>query len=464
MSGARRTLAGRLALYAFIGLLAVISARDLAHLGNDLPWLQMHDFQDFYCAGDAINHHANPYTYEPLHACEHRVSALPMIRDHPNVVVPAPQPPYDFPPFMALATLPFAAAKIVYAFAIAAIVLITAWALSATGVRLDVAAVAFAIPVGFVELDAGQVAPFAFLFLALGGAALARRRDAVAGICAALCAVEPHLGLPVFLAAVIFLPCARVAAIVTAAVLAAIGVVTVGFPTAVQYVLHVLPAHASTELTFPYQYSATYAAGFLGAPPAIAQWIGDAGYVTFVCLGLWLAPRIAGATSSRPLLVFVPAATATLFGPFMHITELIFALPAALVLATLLRGWPRLAAAAAVCGLMVPWMMVWGVKKLFAVSVLACLVVLSRLQLPPAFIAAMLAGIGAVIYGFELHGPVAVVTGPEVATPPDALAQEQWRAFTARMHPSDPRWFAIKLPSWGALAALLLAAFAGRKR
>jgi hypothetical protein len=453
-----------LALYAFIVLLAAISARDLMRLGHDLPWLQMHDFQDFYCAGDAVDHHANPYRYEPLHACEHRVSDLPMIREHSAVVVPAPQPPYDFPPFMALAALPFATAKLAYAFAIAAIVFVAAWALSTTGVRFEVAAIAFALPVGFVELDAGQVAPFSFLFLALAGAALAARRDAVAGICAALCVVEPHLGLPVLLAALIFVPRARAAAIATAVVLAAVGVVTVGFPTALQYVLHVLPAHASTELAFPYQYSATYAVRFLGAPAAVAQAIGDVSYVAFMCFGLWLAPRIARALHSRTLLLFLPAAAATIGGPFIHITELIFALPAALVLATLLRGRPRLAAAAALCGLMVPWMMLWGVKKLFAISLLACLVVLLRLGLPPAFITAMLAGIGAVIYGFELHGPVAVVTGPEVATPPDALAQDQWRAFTARVHPSDPRWFAIKLPSWGALAVLLLAAFAGRKR
>lgn len=447
----------RVALYLFLLVLTLAAARDVVRLGDDLPWRKMYDFQDFYCAGEAIDRGRSPYLYEPLHDCEQRVAAgTPVFAQHPALVIPAPQPPYDFLPFAALARLDFSSARTAYALALGLVTLVAALALARTGIPLEVAAIALVLPVGYLELNAGQVVPFAFFFLALCGAALAAKRDALAGICAALTTIEPHLGLGVALAALAFVPRARVAVVTSGVLLAAAGVAAVGPATAVAYVAGVLPAHALSELVFPYQYSLTYAARYVGASPEVAVVLGDASFVAFLLAGLWLAPRLARTLRRRELLAFVPAACAVMAGPFLHAEEICFALPAALVFATALRGNAKNLAAATVCILMVPWVAVWATKKLFLASVLACILVLLRLALPSGFIAVFSAVLALSIYAIEFRSPNLPLVpriGPHV--PPGGLAELQWRAFTERLATRDFRWFAIKLPTWGALTAIL---------
>ena len=448
---------GRLALYVFLVLFALAAARDVLRLGDAFPWRKMYDFQDFYCAGTAIDRGQSPYTYEPLHACEQRVAAgTPVFNGHRALVIPAPLPPYDFAAFLALARLPFAAARTIDALGIVAAVAIAVWALARTGIALDVAAIALVLPAGYLELNAGQIVPFALLFLALAGAALAAKRDVPAGIFAALTAIEPTLGLGVALCVLLFVPRARLAVVATGVLLAAIGLATVGPGTALAYVTQVLPAHARSELVFPYQYSLTYAAGYLGASPRVAEMLGDISFGVLLIAGLWLAQRTAHTLRRRELLAYVPGACAVMAGPYLHMVEICFALPAALVFATVLRGNAKAVAAAALCALMVPWIAVWAIKKLLLVSLLACLLVLLRLQIAPAFVATFVTVLGALIYAIELRPPVlppAPPVGPHVA--PGALADLQWQAFTQRVATRDPRWFAIKLPTWGALTTLL---------
>ncbi|MBV8148072.1 MAG: hypothetical protein JO092_03160, partial [Candidatus Eremiobacteraeota bacterium] len=148
-------------LSVVLGLLAVLAVRDVTRLGNALPWHQMYDFADFFCAGEALDQHRNPYLYEPLHSCEHRVNATPLFRNHPALAIPAPQPPYDFPPFMALARLQYSLARTLYAAGIVLAVALTIVALARTGVPADVAAAALVLPAAYVELNAGQIVPFA---------------------------------------------------------------------------------------------------------------------------------------------------------------------------------------------------------------------------------------------------------------------------------------------------------------
>lgn len=445
----------RIALAIFLVVLGLAALRDLARLGDAFPWLQMHDFQDFYCAGEAVDRGANPYTYEPLHACEHRVNRTQLFTEHPALVIPAPQPPYDFPPFMALAKLPFEQARAVYAVAIVLAALIAAFALSRTGVPFDLCAVVLALPVAYLELDAGQIVPFAFLFLTLAGAALAARRHAWAGVCAALVTIEPHFGLSAALATLLFVPRARLALLLTAAFLAAVAAGIVGPATAASYAVRVLPAHALTEIGFPYQYSLTYALRFFGASPNVAQAAGDASFLVFLIAGLWIAPRLAARLRRPELLVFVPAATAAMAGPFLHMDELCFAIPAALVLAWTLQGLPRTLSAAALCVLTVPWIMAWAMKKLLLAAVFSCVYALVRLEIAPGGAVLTAVCIAAALYAFEFRSPSvpAPLAGAGRFDPND-LAQRAWRAFTGDLRITDPRWFAIKLPSWGALATL----------
>lgn len=455
----------RLAVGLVLLLLGVAALRDLGRLGAAAPWHAMDDLADFYCAGDALDHGKSPYTYEPLRTCEHRANAGDTFRarlfeSNPGVAAPAPQPPYDFLPFMALAKLPFGATRVAAAIAILAAVALCVAALSALAVSWEVAAASFALSTAYMSLNTGQIVPFALLALAGSGLALARRREPLAGILAALTAIEPTAGVPVILAALLFVPRARTAVVATLLALFLCSLLLMGPAGIVSYVTAVLPAHAAAELHFPYQYSLTYAAAYFGLGGDAARGAGTLGYVALAVAGLALAPRASRALQRRELLLFVPALFSVFGGTFVHAEELCFALPATLIFATALQGRLRVVCALALCALSVPWILVWGEKQLFLASLFVCLVILVRLRVDLRVAAGALCTIAAMIYLFELHPPhlPAPLRLPHVYAP-NELVQNEWRAYAEGRSTHDPLWFAIKLPSWAALAAAVIVAF-----
>jgi hypothetical protein len=451
-------------------VLALAAARDLTRLGNALPWRTMDEFADFYCAGSALDERASPYTYEPLRTCEHKVNVGGSFRgrlfaENATVAVPAPQPAYDFLPFMALAHLPAAAARVVDGVAILAAIALCAVALAALGIPLDLAVAALVLSTAFVELNTAQIVPFALLALVLCGYFLARRRDALAGIAASLTAIEPTAGIPVIAAALLFAPRARWAAASTAAALALVFFGLVGGAGVVHYFSQVLPAHAGAELLFPFQYSLTYALAFAGLPPAFARAAGALSYLVLSIAGLLIAPRVAATLARRELLVFIPALCAVVAGPFLHQEELCFALPALLVLAVAARGSARTVFATALCALAIPWILVWGMKQLLLASALVCAAILLRLRVARWAGVATFCAIVAALYLLELRPPHLPVPAPAARTyAADQVAEVEWRDYTGQRSSRDPLWFLIKVPTWAALlAALTMAARSGRR-
>jgi len=451
----RRSIAGAVLL-----VLGLIALRDFVRLGEGLPWRTMDELPDFYCAGAALDLRADPYRYEPLHTCEHHVAPASSFRGRlfaaqPALAVPAPQPAYDFPPFMALARLPFAWARWIDGIAIVASVVVCAAALAALGVPLEAAAASLALSTAFVELNTAQIVPFALLALVLGGVALAKGKEALAGTLAALVAIEPTAGLPVVLACLLWVPRARVAAALTLVCLVAIAVAVAGPAVAAEYVVRVLPAHAASEVRFPFQYSFTYLAAFLGMEPGAARALGAFSYLAATALGVAVAPRLAGALQRRELVFFFPALCAVTGGAFLHAEELCFALPALLILAVCSRGGLRIVAAFALCLLSVPWIAVWGEKQLFAASVVLCAVILWRLQVRFAIAAPLLCVVAAAIWAFELHPPRLPIPSPGAlqAYAAGDLVTKEWADYTALRGTADPLWLAIKLPAWAALLA-----------
>jgi hypothetical protein len=156
----------------------------------------------------------------------------------------------------------------------------------------------------------------------------------------------------------------------------------------------------------------------------------------------------------RELLVFVPTLCSVFGGTFVHAEELCFALPALLVFATTLQGRLRVIAAVALCTLSIPWILVWGEKQLFLASLLVCAVILLRLRVDLRVTAGTLCAFAAAIYLFELHPPhLPAPSSLPRAYAPDELVQNEWQAYAEGRSTHDPLWFAIKLPSWAALAA-----------
>ncbi len=452
----------RLVVGVLLAVLAIAALRDLARLGDALPWRNMDDFPDFYCAGDALDRQMSPYFYEPLHACEHRVNAGETFRGklfarYPAVAVPAPQPPFDFPPFMALAHMPFGTARIVYAVAIIVAVATVAAGLAALGVPLDLALASLVLSAGYVQLNSGQIVPFALLALVLCGLALARGRDAIAGFLAALTAIEPTIGLPVVIAVLLFVPKARWTIAVTAVLLGGIALELVGLRGLSLYLTQVLPAHAVSELRFPFQYSSTYVLTYVGAPLELARSLAALLYVLGVTAGVWLAPRVARTLDSRTLLVFLPALFAVSAAPFLHQEELALAIPAALVLATRTRGREQVVAAIALCVLSIPWIVVWSAKPLFLASIFVCAVILLRLRIDGRVTLTTLCALAAAIYVFELHSPqlpLPSATALRVYAP-DEIVQAAWRDYAQARATNDPLWFVVKLPAWASLLAFV---------
>ena len=462
---ARRTV------FALVFLaLALGAARDFLSLGDALPWRNMDDFADFYCAGWALDRGASPYTYEPLRTCEHDANKGPSFRQrvfaaNPALAFPAPQPPYDFLPFAALARMPFSTARTLGACAIVLAVVLSALLLSALGPPLALAAAVFALSTAYVALNTGQIVPFALLALLGCGVALARSRCRLAGICAALTAIEPALGIPVVLATLCYVPRARVTLVAACAALLILGWAAIGLHGVIAYLTVVLPAHAQSELRFPFQYSLTYALAALGAPPPVARIGGTLSYLLLLGAGLAIAPKAAERLQRRELIVFIPALCSVVAGPFLHQEELCFAIPAVTILAWRSTATARTICAASLCVLAVPWIVVWGEKRLLLASLLVCATILTLLRIEIRRALATFVAVGAALYAFELAPPHLPAPShmPAIYAPAE-IVQDEWRAYTQLRSTADPAWYAIKIPTWVALLAALLVAGGGLRR
>ncbi|HEX3671057.1 MAG TPA: hypothetical protein VHT92_05060 [Candidatus Cybelea sp.] len=447
--------ASRGVLLVALALLALAALRDFARLGDALPWHQLYDFADFYCAGSALDRGSDPYRYEPLHRCEHQVSGDAAYASDPARAIPAPLPPYDFPPFMLAARLNFATARTAGAIAIVVAVAASIAGLALAGVPLEVALLALLLPAGFVLLRAGQVVPYALLALVFCGAALARGRTRLAGMLAALTLIEPHLGLPVCAAMLAWVPRSRLGLFAAALALAGIGALMVGVAGLAEYVAAVLPAQAAAETGYAYQYSLTYAARTLGTPAPASLWIGELSYALMLLLGVWSGGRSARALRRPELIAFIPAACSVVAGPYVHMVDLPFAIPAAAVLACTLRGNLKAVAVVALCLLAVPWIPVWIAKKLLLISLFVVAMLLVRLRPGAAVSIATFIAIAASVYLLELAPPAPFQAITEGNFAASDLAQRAWAAYVGALGSASLAWFAVKIPTWAALVAVV---------
>ena len=450
-------------IFAF-GLLGIAALRDFARIGDALPWHRLYDFQDFYCAGEAVGLHADPYRYEPLHSCEHRVNQSDAYRRDPNRIVPAPIPPYDLPAFELAARIGFPAARSIDAIAIVLGLAVAIGGLAAIGIPLELALLALVLPAGYLLLDAGQIVPFALVALVFCGVALAQGRDALAGALAALTLIEPHLGLPVWISVMLLVPRSRAAAVVTGVLMALAGVLVVGPPGAIEYLRRVLPAQAAAEAGYAYQYSLTYLLVTAGLPRGAALAAGQLSYAALLAVGIWLGSRLATVLQRRELVAYLPAACSVVGGAYVHMVDLAIAVPAALVLATYSRAASRTIATLALCLLAVPWIDVWITKKLFLSSLFVVAAILVRQGLTPAVSIGAFTVIAATMYCFELWPPAPFAALTAIAARPGDLAQQAWSAYVVALRTAPLPWLAIKIPTWAALGGLLVAGFRALRR
>lgn len=412
-----------------------------------------YDFQAFYCAGAAVRAHADPYKAQPLGACERRVTSGTYAALPADVILPAPQPGYDLAAFEAISALPFDRAKALFGALLAialTLAVVCVWA--ATQAPLGIVLAAFVASLVMPALAFGEL--FAF-FAAAACAALyfaSRGQWSAAGAAAALSLVEPHLGLPICAALIIWKPQTRAAMVITIAALLALAVATLGVGPNLEYVAVVLPLHSLAEISSDAQLSLSAILHAAGVSDAAAIQIGTLSYLALAALGVLVARALSERAHNDTFLVGVPAAFAAIGGTFIHVTELFAAIPLALLL--------RHRSAAALVLLAVPWFTALEPGNALAFALLGAIATSyltwcrKGAQIVTAFAA------GAFAFGV-LYGAPKLVHGNAPHSPPptrisdSSYPQASWQAWNYRALStnSDVVWLLRGL-SWVGLLVL----------
>lgn len=425
-----------------------------------------YDFQAFYCAGEALAHHADPYRAQPLASCEHRqtdgtYAALP-----PGVALPAPQPPYDIALFALFSLLPFGLAKAAWGALLgvtAAVAIFAAARVTGAGVRA--AFMAFAASLILPSFAFGQM--FALYAAACCLAALFAQRGqwTFAGVAAIGTLVEPHLGLPVCVALVIWSPRARIAVSAGVVALAALSFAAAGWHESVEYAAAVLPLHALSEINSDAQLSLTAVLHALGMPETQAVRLGALSYLVAAAAGVFLGKAAAARNRDDSFVVAVPAAFAIAGGTFIHATEMVAAVPLALLL--LRTGRHRTAALIALVLLSIPWFTVLDGGMPIAFAAIAAAVIFFEvwqlgdkapmLALAVAAVAGILLALAPSFASHVSHASVGVLSA--------GYPQASWRALTdERLSSGAPVTWVLRAASWAGLLIGCACALASSNR
>ena len=437
-----------------IALGLVVGARALARSDFIPLQRQMLDFRVAYCAGAAVDTRADPYRIEPARSCQHRYPAGPLVRS-PNLVMPFVSPGYVAAAMGAFAELPFPLAAVLFeALTFAAIVLSIVLLARTLSVPLVTATAALLLS-QFPTLTLGQFTGFELLALAATAAALAARRDALAGVLAAGTLIEPHVGAFVVLALAACVPRSRVALALSAIASVAIAIAATSWGEQLTNLRVNLPAQAFASLHSQDQYGLSYLLALAGAPDRVALGLGTASTLVLLLLAIACA-RATERAGERAGIALIPAALSVTGGAYIHLTQIALAVPAALLLVKLApTRLGRLLAGSALVLLAIPWFYPAMVKGLLAFALVTCAILVWFLTKGSARTTAYaVVACGLALWVAENHLPPAEPTPIVRAWPADALVEDEWREFIDGSSVPSAFYLAAKLPTWIGLLAL----------
>jgi hypothetical protein len=430
-----------------------------------------YDFGLFYCAGQALDEHMNPYTMEPLRTCEKSVERSEYLPD--SVAEPAPLPGYSLALFALLGQLPFVAAKLVWLL-IECFALVISTMLLARMTRLPIVAIATVLFLagGILSVTWGQLPPVAIASLVCAAYFMRERREPLAAIATAVALIEPHLGLPAALALLVWAPRTRLSLILSLALLGLTHFLILGWQTGIAYFATVLPGMAFSEAHAADQFSLMWLMHYFGAPDAVAVHAGTISYIVMLGVGLLTAGWVAARRNDDALLVLLPPAIVLIGGSYVHQIQVPAAIPAALVMGSASQGRLRTFFLLTAAVLTVPWFSAIHSRLLTVLSVVVATIFVA-LSLGGRSVAVkldrgMLAGLVCLTLLIALRflpiepssAPVAQTPAPITAT---SLASQSWGSYIrseAILSSTGPRIIASKLPTWGALLLLLLGSIA----
>jgi hypothetical protein len=284
-------------------------------------------FAAFYCGGEAIRTHRDPYLVEPLRSCEARANVIPR-----GVVEPAPLPPITLGFFAVLSVLPYGLASLVWALVVLAALFAAGRTLVALAPRVPPIAIWTAMLPGIVYFNGyyGEVPGLAFAGLVFAAYGLRERRMLLAIGGATLAVLfEPHVGGAAWLAMLVFVPRARLGLIGLGVVALVGSIAAIGFVSAFSYATQVLPQHAASEVAANDQYSLTAILYQAGVPARTALIAGSVSYVAALVLGIVGGGAIARRLNAPEFVVFLPAAAVLCGGTFIHDLQMGLAVPLA---------------------------------------------------------------------------------------------------------------------------------------
>jgi hypothetical protein len=446
-------------MMAFAALADVVRAPDAA--------LVKSDFAAFYCGALVVRTHADPYALTPIAGCEASNVDIPGGAVPSAVGVdPDPLPGYDMAFFMPFTELPYREAAIYWDLLLVGAIIATCILMARlTELPFIVIAAIFSFIDGVASIPFGQTAPVVTFGLALAAYGLARERQLLTVIGAALTMLVPQVGVPVCCAIFLWRRELRLGIGAVGVVLATTSFALLGVALNVEYLQRELPTHALAESTTSIQYSLTWLLHYFGVNDATAIRVAAIQYAIFAVGGVILAPRVARALGSPNAIALFPAAIALIGGSFIHIQQMAAAVPFALVLTARTRhplAWTALML------LVLPWP---AEAHLVAVGAMAIAgtIALAAVEGRSLRVAAGIASLIVVAYAV-IAGPVMTHLVPAVpqhlvaATPSLPLAVDGDRLASAedarevRTDPgfavATPRTLASRLPIWVALCTI----------
>jgi hypothetical protein len=405
-------------------------------------------FAAFYCGGEAIRTHHDPYLVEPLRSCEARANVIPR-----GVVEPAPLPPIALGFFALLSVLPYGLASLVWGLILLAALVAAGRALVALAPRVPPIAIWTAMLPGLFFFNGyyGEVPGLAFAGLVFAAYGLREGRTLVAVLGATIAVVfEPHVGGAAWLAMLVFVPRARLGLIVLGVVALAGSLAAIGLASAFSYATQVLPQHAASEVAANDQYSLTAILYQAGVPGRGALLAGSISYLAALVLGIVGGGAVARRLGAAEFIVFFPAAAVLCGGTFIHDLQMGLAVP--LAVAALNWAPPRYRSLACV-GLLVgavpepeysTLMLGLGIAAAFAAAWTA------RGERPDT--ARLVAGAGGAVAYFAVWFVIQKLPGaaPSAAqlhyfatsfpaAPPGDIAEGSWQAYVVAIsHPPTP--------------------------
>jgi hypothetical protein len=200
----------------------------------------------------------------------------------------------------------------------------------------------------------GELIPVCLCAIAAAAYFAREQRWMLTGALAAVSLAEPHIGAPVCLSVLVWLPRARLSLGVIAAGLAAASIFVLGPLANIEYVSTVLPAHALSELSSDAQLSMSVVVHALGFSSDAALRVGTLSFIAFATAGCIIAGALARKLGDYAFVVAVPAAFSVIGGVFIHVTDVAVAIPLVLLLLERNSAYRPVLVAALVL-LSVPW-------------------------------------------------------------------------------------------------------------